>query len=160
MSEFTADWLLRAHPVPEQARAEWHNQGVALLPLGRQFAAVRLTGTLVQTALGTKCPEQVAAALDERLDGPVIHDNRTTGPTYYALIQWHAGLVWDLGETAPCLCGDTYLGVPRLDRRQPPGTYWVVPPSYDGDLCRPQDVRDLIHEGRRQGEDEAVAVVR
>jgi hypothetical protein len=43
-----------------------------------------------------------------------------------------------------------YLGVPRIDRRQPPGTYWVVPPRYAGDLCRPQAVAALIEVGRRQ----------
>jgi hypothetical protein len=143
-------WLARAHPVPEQARSEWTNQRVALLPLGRQFAAVRMVGPLVYAALDSDVPDIVAEALSERLSGPVIHDHRTAGPTYYALIQWHAGLVWDYGESAPCLQSESYLGVPRLDLREPPGTYWVVPPRYDGDLCRPQAVRDLIDAGRRQ----------
>lgn len=53
-------------------------------------------------------------------------------------------------DTAPCLYGDTYLGVPRLNRLEPPGTYWVVPPRYDGDLCSPQLVRELVDAGRRQ----------
>ncbi|MFJ1974691.1 hypothetical protein ACIO93_39375 [Streptomyces sp. NPDC087903] len=144
------DWLAQAHPVPEQARTEWSNQGVALLPLGRRFAAVRLSGALVHAALRSDHPEVVAEVLSGRLRGPVIHDHRATGPTYYALIQWHAGLVWDYNRSAPCLRDDTYLGVPRIDRREPPGTYWVVPPRYDGDLCRPQAVRDLIDAGHRQ----------
>ncbi|WP_416985940.1 hypothetical protein [Streptomyces sp. T028] len=123
---------------------------MALLPLSGLFAAVRLPGELVHAAIGCEEPCQVAVALRERLQGPVIHDHRTTGPTYYVLIQWHAGLVWDYAEAAPCLYGDTYLGVPRLDRLEPPGTYWVVPPRYDGDLCRPQFVRELVDAGRRQ----------
>ncbi|WP_340378699.1 hypothetical protein U5640_28280 [Streptomyces sp. SS7] len=146
----TSEWLARAHPVPERAHAEWSHQAVALLPLGTSFAAVRLSGALVHAALGCEEASRVAFALRERLQGPVIHDHRTAGPTYYVLIQWHAGLVWDYGDTAPCLYGDTYLGVPRLDRVEPPGTYWVVPPRYDGDLCTPQLVRELVDAGRPQ----------
>ncbi|MCX4700443.1 hypothetical protein [Streptomyces sp. NBC_01373] len=105
---------------------------------------------LVYAALDSDDPGLVAEALSDRLRGPVIHDSRAAGPTYYALIQWHAGLVWDYNRSAPCLRDDTYLGVPRIDRREPPGTYWVVPPRYDGDLCRPQAVRDLVDVGHRQ----------
>ncbi|MFE9440978.1 hypothetical protein ACFYO2_18650 [Streptomyces sp. NPDC006602] len=150
LNRLIAEWLALAHPAPAQVRAEWSNQGVALLPLGRRFAAVRLSGVLVYAALDSDDPSVVAEALFERLRGPVIHDNRTAGPTYYALIQWHAGLVWDYNRSAPCLRDDTYLGVPRIDRREPPGTYWVVPPRYDGDLCRPQAVRELVDAGHRQ----------
>lgn len=150
LDRLIAEWLARAHPVPDQVRAEWSSQGVALLPLGRRFAAVRLSGVLVYAALDSDDPGVVAEALAERLRGPVIHDNRAAVSTYYALIQWHAGLVWDCNRSAPCLRDDTYLGVPRIDRREPPGTYWVVPPRYDGDLCRPQAVRDLVDAGHRQ----------
>ncbi|MFK4104520.1 hypothetical protein ACI2L1_31480 [Streptomyces sp. NPDC019531] len=150
LDRLIAEWLARAHPVPAQVLLEWSEHGVALLPLGRSFAAVRLTEALVNGALRPDAPDLVAKALAERLDGPVIHDYRTAGPTYYALIQWHAGLVWDYSETAPCLQSDTYLGVPRIGRREPPGTYWVVPPRYEGDLCRPQAVRDLIDAGHQR----------
>lgn len=150
ISRLISEWLVLAHPVPQQARAEWSNHGVAMLPLGKLFAAVRISGDLVHAAVGSENPCQVAASLSEQLHGPVIHDHRSVGPTYYALIQWHAGLAWDYDETAPCLRGDTYLGIPRVDRREPPGTYWVVLLRYDGDLCRPQAVRELIDTGRRQ----------
>lgn len=149
-SRMITEWLARAHPVPDQARSEWANQGVALLPLGRRFAAIRLAGSLVHAALGSEDADLVAEMLALRLSGPLIHDHRVAGPTYYALIQWHAGLVWDYSDEAPCLHGDTYLGVPRIDRREPPGTYWAVPPRFDGDLCRPQAVRDLINAGLQQ----------
>ncbi|WP_051827475.1 hypothetical protein [Streptomyces bicolor] len=145
-----SEWLARAHPAPQQACSEWSDQGVALLPLGRLFAAIRVPADLVYAAVGSEDSAQVADILRMWLRGPVIHDHRSVGPTYYALIQWHAGLVWDYGEHAPCLHGDTYLGVPRIDRREPPGTYWVVPPRFEGDLCRPQAVRELIDAGRRQ----------
>jgi hypothetical protein len=150
LDRLIAEWLARAHPLPEQARAEWSSQGVALLPLGRHFAAVRVDGSLMRAALGSDSPGVVTEALASTLRGPVIHDHRTAGPTYYALIQWHAGLVWDYGDIAPCLQGETYLGVPRIDRREPPGTYWVVPPRHEGDLCAPQAVRELIDAGRQE----------
>jgi len=152
MDRLISEWLARAHPVPRQARADWSNQGVALLPLGNLFAAVRLPGGLVCAAVGCEEPDQVAVALDELLHGPVIHDHRNTGATYYALINWGAGVIQQVeqDEDAPCLGKGTYLGVPRIDRRQPPGTYWVVPPRYDGDLCRPRAVRSLVATGRRK----------
>jgi hypothetical protein len=144
------EWLARAHPEPQRARVEWSTQGVALLPLGRLFCAVRLPGELVHAAVGCADPDQVDAALREWMQGPVIHDHRSTGATYYALINWGAAVIHHLDEDgdAPCLGDGTYLGVPRIDRRQPPGTYWVVAPRYDGDLCRPSAVRSLIATGR------------
>jgi len=159
MDRLIAEWLARAHPVPQQARAEWSDQGVALLPLGGLFAAVRLSGALVHEAVGSPETDQVAAALGALLHGPVIHDHRITGATYYALINWGAGVIQQLDqdEDAPCLGEGTYLGVPRIDRREPPGTYWVVPPRYDGDLCRPSAVRALVAAGRRRLAEHATA---
>jgi hypothetical protein len=152
MDRLISEWLARAHPVPQQARTEWSKQGVALLPLGGLFAAVRLPGELVYAALRCEDPDQVAAALRVWLRGPVIHDHRTAGATYYALINWGAGVIqqMDQEEDAPCLGQGTYLGVPRIDRREPPGTYWVVAPQHDGDLCRPAAVRSLIATGRQE----------
>ncbi len=57
-----SEWLARAHPVPQQAHTEWSRQGVALLPLGERFAAVRLTGELVHAAIGCTEPSAVAVA--------------------------------------------------------------------------------------------------
>jgi len=144
------DWLAHAHPSPEQARAEWSSHGVALLPLGERFASVRMPRDVVHAAVGSEDPGRVATILSAWLGGPVIYDHRATGPTYYALIQWHAGLAWEYDDTAPCLRGDTYMGVPRIDRRQPPRTHWVVAPRHEGDLCKPQAVRDLLEAGRQQ----------
>ncbi|WP_240678199.1 hypothetical protein [Streptomyces griseoviridis] len=152
MDGLISDWLARAHPVPRQAHLEWSEQGVALLPLGRLFAAIRLPGELVYAAVGSADTDRVAAALRTRLKGPVIHDRRVAGVTYYSLINWGAGVIacMERAEDAPCLGEGTYLGVPRIDRQEPPGTYWVVPPRYDGDLCRPKDVRSLVAAGRAE----------
>lgn len=149
-TRFISEWLVRAHPSPDQARREWDAQGVALLPCGRQFAAVRIPATLVHAALGTDAPEAVAESLAFDLGGAVIHDGTITGP-YYALIQWHAGVVWDCADDTRCLATpDHYLCVPHWSRRQPPGPHWVVAPRYEGDVCRPQTVRLFIARARKK----------
>lgn len=145
---FIVEWLARAAPVPEQARCEWTDRGVALLPCGRTFGAVRLPAALVHAAADTDDTDAVAAAL-RALDGPVIHDGRVTTP-YYALVQPHAGLVWDGAEDTPALGPESYLGVPRLDWQRPPGPHWLIPPRREGDLCRPSLVRAFIAEARQQ----------
>ncbi|MFF7972784.1 hypothetical protein [Streptomyces sp. NPDC007905] len=143
-----AAWLARAHPTPELARTEWAIQGVALLPLGDRFAAVRMPADVVHAAVAACDRDEVAAALGEILGGSIIYDHRVTGGTYYALIQGHAGLVWAYDDIATCLGHGTYLGVPRLDQQQPPGTYWVIPPRYEGDLCAPRSIIPLVELGR------------
>lgn len=152
LNRLIAEWLARAHPVPQQAQIEWSSNGVALLPLGDRFAAIRISGGLMHTALGCDEPLQVAKDLAKRLQGPVIHDHRIAGSTYYPLVNWGAGVLGQLEQDpdAPCLGVGTYLGVPRIDRLEPPGTYWIVPPRYDGDLCPPRAVRELVAAGRRR----------
>ncbi|MEU6093327.1 hypothetical protein [Streptomyces sp. NPDC047079] len=121
---------------------------MALLPLGERFAAVRIESCVVHAAVGTENRSQVASRLGELLDGSIIYDRRVAGGTYYALIQGHAGLAWAYDDVATCLGHGTYLGVPRIDRRQPPGTYWVTPPRYEGDLCAPRSITALVEAGR------------
>lgn len=142
------EWLARTHPDPAQAHTEWVEHGIALLPLGRRFAVVRVPERLIHAALGTSHLDEITRLLTDRLKGPVIRDSRSMGTPYYALIEWHAGLVWDTDEEAPCLGDGTHMGVPRLDVVAPPGAYWLVPPRDAGDLCRPQAVRDLIEDAR------------
>ncbi|GGJ17798.1 hypothetical protein [Streptomyces brasiliensis] len=143
-----AEWLSREHPMPTQAQMEWATQGVALLPLGNRFAAVRMPSDVVHAVAESDDRGDVAVFLGELLGGSIIFDRRCAGGTYYALIQGHAGLVWAYEEVATCLGHGTYLGVPRIDRQQPPGTYWVVPPRYEGDLCTPRLIVDLVKAGR------------
>ncbi|WP_369259762.1 hypothetical protein [Streptomyces sp. R35] len=145
-----AEWLTREHPAPHQVWTEWAAHGVALLPLGKQFAAVRMTMDVVHAAVGSDSAEQVAEVLVELLDGPVVYDRRVAGATYYALVQWNSDLVWAHEEIAPHLGRGIYLGVPRIDRRTPPGTYWVAAPRYAGDLCTPEAVAALVEIGRQR----------
>lgn len=145
-----AEWLAGAHPIPGQVRAEWWAQGVALLPLGNRFAAVRMASDVVHAAVGSEDRGDVAVSLGELLGGSILYDRRVVGGTYYALVQPHAGLVWAYEDVATCLGHGTYLGVPRLDRQQPPGTYWLIPPRYEGDLCPPRAIISLVRAGRER----------
>ncbi len=131
--------------------------GVALLPLGERFAAVRMASDVIHAAVGTDHLDDVAVILGELLGGSIIYDRRVAGGTYYALIQGHAGLVWAYEDVATCLAHGTYLGVPRLDRQQPPGTYWVIPPRYEGDLCAPRSIIALVEAGQSRLAEQAVA---
>ncbi|MFE6338595.1 hypothetical protein ACFVOK_36170 [Streptomyces sp. NPDC057798] len=104
----------------------------------------------MHAAVGTGERRAVAEGLAFGLGGAVIHHGHVTSP-YYALIQWHAGMVWDGAEDTPCLATNThYPGVPHWSRQQPPGPCWVVPPRYEGDVCRPQRVRLFIARARQQ----------
>ncbi|MEV6756922.1 hypothetical protein [Streptomyces sp. NPDC051214] len=139
-----AEWLARAQQNPAQAWREWSEGGVALLPLGSRFVASRLSEELVHAAAGRSEPQPVAACLEQLLDGPVIYDNRTMGGTYYPLMRCQSRTSWKYQHIAPLLAVGTYLGVPRLGRLRPPGTFWVVPPREVGDVCEPAAVGDLI----------------
>lgn len=159
LDRFITEWLARAHrDGPDAARTEWRTQGVALLELGRRFSAVRIPERYIHAALGGTDLTQIAERLANRLQGPVIRDSLANGVPYYVLIQWHSGVVWDGDEDAPCLGDGTHLGVPRLGRVSPPGTYWLVPPRYDGNLCRTGSVRQLVDDARRAAADELAEV--
>ncbi|MEU6002602.1 MULTISPECIES: hypothetical protein [unclassified Streptomyces] len=143
-----SEWLARSQQEPAQAWHEWSTDGggVALLPLGHRFVAPRLPEALVYAAAGSVDLQEVTKYLTKAL-GPVIFDNRAMGGTYYALMQCQDGLVWEHEEIAPLLGHGTYLGVPRMDRRKPPGTYWVVPPRHAGHLCEVSAVDALVTLG-------------
>lgn len=139
-----SEWLARTQQEPALAWHEWADHHVALLPLGQKFVAPRLPEALVHAVVGTVEPMKVATTLEQLLDGPVIYDGATMGGTYYPLMRWNDQQVWEHQAVAPCLGAGTYLGVPRLDRWKPPGTHWIVPPRFVGDLCEPAAVDAFI----------------
>ncbi|WP_141753783.1 hypothetical protein [Streptomyces luteocolor] len=141
------DWFARTLDAPEQARREWSDTGVAVLPLGARFDAVRLSDALVHAALGSTAPDEIAARLGHFLSGPVIHDSRTMGGTYYALMRPVDRVRWRYQDIAPRLGVGSYLGVPKLTRTEPRGTHWVVLPRFEGDLCEPSAVGGLVTAG-------------
>lgn len=150
-------WLARAHEAPSQARSEWTAQGVALLPLGWTFGAIRIPGTLVHAAVGSDEPQAVAEFLSGALQGPVIHDTMAVGRFYYALVPEWPHATWSGATDTPYLGRDFFLGVPDIGRTEPPGTYWVVQPYHCRVLCRREVVFDFIvraHQAIREEADD------
>ncbi|MGW0795885.1 hypothetical protein [Streptomyces sp. NPDC002692] len=145
------EWLARSAADRNRARVEWDGHGITVLAMGERLAAVRMSGELVHAACATDDPEQVAATLAELLDGPVIRDRQTPADvTYFALVSPHAGLVRDYPRHAVYLATGVYLGVPAPHHVTPPGAYWAPPPRYEGDLCAPQGVEELVRTGARR----------
>lgn len=126
---------------------EWSGEGgVALLPLGTLYSAVRIPEHLVHAVAGSTEP----AAVDEflaraLLGGPVICD--PSGRRYYALVPASTATRWRHGD-ADCLGRGTHLGVPRLDALEPDpqawASYWAVPMPSAGVLCEPEAVAQLV----------------
>ncbi|MEU2559519.1 hypothetical protein ABZ626_09320 [Streptomyces longispororuber] len=134
-----ADWLAGADPQPRKVWAQWEQHGVALIPLGRRFDAVRVPAERMHAAAGSEQPRTVADVLGDWLAGPVLRDLRSGLGPYYVLVG--PGAEWDGPEER--LSTDTYLGVPR------PGhptmlTRWVVEPRTPGGLCDARHLRALL----------------
>ncbi|MFD9905649.1 hypothetical protein [Streptomyces sp. NPDC059063] len=134
-----AQWLAEADPHPRNVWADWERHGVALLPLGRRFDAIRVPADRVHDVVGGDESQTVAKVLRAWLDGPVIRDFRSSMGPYYVLIA--PGADWD--GPAERLTTGTYLGVPR------PGhstmlSRWVVLPPHPGALCDTRCVRTLL----------------
>lgn len=156
----TEHWLLTTldGPYRNLARLEWQEHGVALLPLGTLFSAVRLPGRLVEAAAGDQATADVDAYLAGSLDGgPVIHD--PYGQRYYALVPPTVPVTWkkevDDWRTVDvdCLGRGTYLGVPRVTATrgaQVRASYWSVPIGSAALLCAPLTVARLIAGGRHR----------
>ncbi|MFJ8006056.1 hypothetical protein [Streptomyces fagopyri] len=124
---------------------------MTVLAMGAHLAAVRLSGNLVHAACATDDPVQVAATLAEMLDGPVIRDRQApVDVTYFALVGADAGAVGVRSRHSVYLGHGVYLGVPAPRHTGPPGAYWALPPRYEGDLCRPQAVEDLVRAGAQR----------
>ncbi|WP_237307273.1 hypothetical protein [Streptomyces alboflavus] len=128
------DWFARAHPLPDQAHTEWARHGVALLPLGRRFEAIRIPAAHLHTAVGSAEPHTVAQALAERLHGPVFRDTRYSEAPYYALVP--PDTAW--ADAEQHLGRDAYLGVPHPDGSPSPLACWVVPPPAPAPSATPR----------------------
>ncbi|KUF13380.1 MULTISPECIES: hypothetical protein [Streptomyces] len=133
-------WLAGADPVPDAVHAAWAERGMALLPLGRRFDAIRVSAERIHAAVNSSEPGTVADFLGGWLAGPVIRDIRSGLGPYYVLIA--TGAPWNGAEER--LSTNTFLGVPRLGRPVSMLTRWVVPPSAPGALCDPAHLRALL----------------
>jgi hypothetical protein len=143
------DWLLSATESPDGAFREWDRQGMALLPCGTLFSAVRIPEAIVHAAVLSMDDEEVDARLAvSLLGGPVICD--TVARRYYALVP--AGTTrWKAPDTI-CLGHGCHLGIPLPGRTghdsQEWRSYWSVPMESVGALCVPDAVADLVAIGR------------
>ncbi|MFD9561049.1 hypothetical protein [Streptomyces sp. NPDC059994] len=141
------DWLASAHHVPAQARREF-DVGIALVPTGGKFDAIRLPAPVVHSAAGSQDPDAVASFLAEVLkDGAVIHDAYGVGVWYYALVPPGTHTHWQVAGVE-CLRPGTWLGVPRVDLTARPGPHWALPPRTVGSVCAARAVADLVALGR------------
>ncbi|WP_329402326.1 hypothetical protein [Streptomyces melanogenes] len=141
------DWLASAHPVPAQARREF-DAGIALVPTGEKFDAIRLPAPIVHAAARNEDPDAVAAFLARALPGgAVIHDAYDIGVWYYALVPAGTYADWRV-PGVECLRPGTWLGVPRVDLTAPPGPHWALPPDAVGSTCSARAVADLVEVGQ------------
>ncbi|WP_406341288.1 hypothetical protein [Streptomyces sp. NBC_00648] len=141
------DWLASAHPVPAQARREF-DVGIALVPTGTKFDAIRLPADVVHAAASSEDPDAVAVFLAETLPGgAVIHDAYGVGVWYYALVPPGTYADWRV-PGVECLRPGTWLGVPRPDLTARPGPHWVLPPHTAGSVCAAKALADLVTLGQ------------
>lgn len=153
-------WLASAHSAPAVVHREWGGDaGLALIPLGRRFEAVRIPESVARHALDSGDQPGVTSGLARHLQGgPVIHD--PGGQRYYALVPTGTALWWR-APAAKCLGEGTYLGVPRADLiegdERTRCSYWAVPMAQPGELCRADDVLSLVMVGACLAEGDGIA---
>ncbi|MFD0413070.1 hypothetical protein [Streptomyces sp. NPDC127108] len=133
-------WLAGADPHPGAVHTAWAERGLALLPLGHRFDAIRVPAARVHAAVHSDDPHTVAAFLRDWLAGPVIRDTRGAPGPYYVLIAPHS--TWH--GTEERLSTHTFLGVPRLGHPVSTLTRWVVQPTAPGELCDPAHLSALL----------------
>ncbi|MFB0628361.1 hypothetical protein [Streptomyces sp. AB3(2024)] len=97
-SKRTADWYASCLPEPADAHAEWQDHGIAVLPLGARFEAVRIPDALAYAATESSEHRVVDMALALAFEGPLIHDSR--GRNHYALVE-------DPVTTRPCCVSES-----------------------------------------------------
>ncbi|GAA2732398.1 hypothetical protein [Streptomyces nogalater] len=134
-------WLLQAAPHKETAGIEWSQQAVALLTAGVTWDAVRVPYEVLDPAYNYDTePLVLRRRLDElSVDGAVFCDPHR--PCLYVMVPPGTDRLWPqdadvvklgvdcLGGTLPYI---RLVGVPRLDRTEPPGSYWLLPPDKAG----------------------------
>ncbi|MFI7355053.1 hypothetical protein ACIBTP_14000 [Streptomyces avidinii] len=147
-SKETADWYARCLGDHAAAHAAWQEYGVAVLPLGVRFEAVRIPDGLAHAAVESTEDRVVDLAFTLALEGPVIHDPR--GRNRYALVEPGTAQRWRSRDAVECLGYGTHLGVPGMGRdRSAPGRplYWAAAPGPGAYFCRVAAVRMLVRVG-------------
>lgn len=143
-------WLLGAAADPAAARAQWVEQGVALLACGGIFSAVRIPARLVWAAADSCELGAVDAFLGRWLDGGAVLMDVHAHLYYFLVPRSAAGRreEWDC-RGLEVLGRNAYLGIPATHLTEPRGrSYWCVPMEAPGDLCCTDEVGELIRAGR------------
>ncbi|CAM5251461.1 hypothetical protein SGLAM104S_01648 [Streptomyces glaucescens] len=113
-------WLAATHPNAAQVRWEWQHRGLALLPLGGLFCAVRLPDHLVRAVAARARKDPAVYLMEELRGGPVIRNPRHE--QYHALVprsmpeEW-AGAVAEWPTWAPSAWAAAPTWVYRLSTR-------------------------------------------
>lgn len=142
-------WLLSATGDQESARVEWAGMGVAMLRCGTLFSAVRMPADWIEAAAGSRAPENIAAYLNQALNGGAVFVD-TTCRWFYFLVPASTCDRWNVPGTM-CLGPDTYLGVPRPGEWHGVRTarsYWCVEMDGPAALCVPNAVMQLAVHAR------------
>lgn len=121
-------WLASADPDTTHAYVWWQGRGIALMPLGRLWDAIK-----ADHHPGTPLPP-----------GPIIAD--LDGHVFYALVPVGTATTWDVPGTEAL--GDTaYLTIPALNRTASPGPHWLQPPTAPGQLVDPDELQTVLLGG-------------
>ncbi|MEF2529098.1 MULTISPECIES: hypothetical protein [Streptomyces] len=133
------DWYAGARRDRAEAYAAWRTCGVAVLPLGERFEAIRFPQALAAAAVGCTTTTIVNLAFADALEGPIIHDPR--GGNYYLLVAPGTRTRWNRTHQrrAECLGADTQLGVPHPTHHHPTPArplYWANPHTPQTPFCR------------------------
>ncbi|MCX5375917.1 hypothetical protein [Streptomyces sp. NBC_00091] len=147
-SKRTADWYASCLSEPADAQSEWQDHGIAVLPLGARFEAVRIPDALAYAAAESSERRVVDIALALAFEGPVIHDSR--GRNYYALVEPGTSDRWSPRSPVECLSRGTHLGVPDISLDRPSESrpiYWAATPGPGAYFCRTAAVQLLVRVG-------------
>lgn len=124
-----ADWLAAADPDPRRAKQWLGHAGVALLPSGVRWDAIRIEPPLAEHVIASG------------ITGPVI----SAPDACYALVP--VGTPWDPVPGTEALRDTAYVAVPAPDRVCGPGVYdiyWAQPPDGAGRLVDPGRLAEVI----------------
>lgn len=129
-------WLLAAASDRHTAATEWDAHALALLTAGVTWDAVRVPYALLDPDFDRSTePAELRRRLEEfKVSGSVFCDPYR--PHLYFMVPAGTDRDWPrtlapvgvecLGGTRPYI---HHVGVPRLDRVEPPGPYWLTPPD-------------------------------
>ncbi|MFF2852971.1 hypothetical protein ACFVT5_42820 [Streptomyces sp. NPDC058001] len=143
-------WLLGAADDTETARAQWREQGIALLGCGGILSAVRIPAPLVWAAADAEDLETADGFLRRWFDGGAVFMDLHSH-LYYVLVPGFATWRWSDREFpgVGCLGRDHFLGVPEPQLTRPRGrAYWSVPMDSPAELTYLDEVVELVRRGR------------